>query len=844
MMKFKKIFIILILILIPNIVLAEETEHNHIVSIEKFQIVDKTLTVGGYAFISHQDNWGILEGTNNGNLRTYIVAYVGDWKDDYATGNSCKIENGCLRYNAESSARDLYWSRCIGNGYGGGCTNAVHDFAEERGNANKFLMGSNCSDYDEADDSASGSACLYKNVGFSVSINLETLLNNFSGYHGNSIKFKIVSVNYNRSEYCMKPNGKEFESDCDNAPGFNNHVGFVSSDLIIYGGMCTYNGDRCVTNSDGSITIDTGVFSITSSPFSYEVHYDAQESVARQSDGSKVPYSAGERPTFRHGIKFNVLSFTSADSLGERDNMCIGGGKCWKDSLFQLDSVLIEESTPLGYYYIVPAYDGLYEPEANTDQYDYYAFANYVSIIGEPFTIVEWEPKVDTIDCSQIGFSNNKVQASVDCGREGSLNQCGISSIRGKNDRAVIFVKTDDSCSVPSEKIKVNGQSYLPIEVFADLLFNQNATFKFGNIVYGSGLDYVRAGRGFELGTTIYENEITWLNSRSLNGKPYYNYNYQNYVESNGSCELDSSFNINDYNQFYYYDSNDNWVSDSLENASFMVVDKAAREVVKPDLVNNIKFKSCNSNGNNNSSTCVDNPTTSVSGSWTGSSDPVDVSNYKRDDVVFGKKLTYSYTYSLANSYVKISGNDYSDVIYGSNNSAGLVGTGKKYYVDFKWIKDRWPFDLANDINPSFIRGMNWNLNGTCDVDVKKGYYTDNGLSYKYRSISLNNPFPKANANYNNIAINWLSWYGNSDTNKARIANTYDNGVKYSITINKISGNRNSISSIQSLGGNYISMNGVGSNGHSSFVDDKFTIRQGSNISYCGLGYFSTNCDG
>ena len=65
MRKFSKLFIILILLMIPNDVFGDvgnwvnddDLANNHILSIEKFAISDSVIDIEGYSFISHQDNY-------------------------------------------------------------------------------------------------------------------------------------------------------------------------------------------------------------------------------------------------------------------------------------------------------------------------------------------------------------------------------------------------------------------------------------------------------------------------------------------------------------------------------------------------------------------------------------------------------------------------------------------------------------------------------------------------------------------------------------------------------------------------------------------------------------------
>lgn len=254
-----------------------------------------------------------------------------------------------------------------------------------------------------------------------------------------------------------------------------------------------------------------------------------------------------------------------------------------------------------------------------------------------------------------------------------------------------------------------------------------------------------------------------------------------------------------------------------------------------------------------------------------------DSEDYNSSFVKAGKGYWLPFSFQFPNAYISIAENinydhgggpqtyNYGDVLYTYKSISGsilddLVSVGNKYFVGYKYSRDKFEFKLSNGdgnsniFNPSLV-GFDWDLAGTCSVGVENGLFDDVGKPmYKYRPISLNNPFPRADALTGvGYPINWKDWMtgSNKDNNIARLNNTYEvgNARKYSITIGKLEGiyDYTSIADINDYGNDkfYGDMIGIDKYGMSEFVDptNNYFNKVASNKTYCGLGFFSNSCD-
>ena len=83
-----------------------------------------------------------------------------------------------------------------------------------------------------------------------------------------------------------------------------------------------------------------------------------------------------------------------------------------------------------------------------------------------------------------------------------------------------------------------------------------------------------------------------------------------------------------------------------------------------------------------------------------------------------------------------------------------------------------------------------------------------------------------------------LRWHCKTLKERAVLEFLYSTGCRVGELVNV------KISDIKALGGDYIKMVGFEKNGSSQFIEDKFYLKQNTgNLSYCGLGFFSSNCD-
>lgn len=850
MKKYIKLLSIFVLILFPNVVLADE--HNHILSIEKFDVKGSEITISGYSFVSHVDNYVNISDSpleyddvkynGSSNLETYLVIYKGAWDNSYINcGNN---NTNCHKVVVKNKPRDMFNSRCTDEG----CIKKKENIVKR--NKKGLLIDGTCNDGDVNE-------CLYFNVGFEATIDFETeALKRFT----DNVKIKVVSR-------IKDKNGKVVQK-LQFSSGFNIHKN-----------VCTVNNAPC-----GSNNIKTGNYEYEFSEFANTVVYDAGLSLPIFSEKKTYIYFKNKPGK----VEYKIVDFKKASEAQSIDKW-INDRKVYvgdyKDNLIQLDTDVIdcldnsetcyasyEDKNGKRIYYgdiIVPDKD-------NNGTVDYWTRIGHVHFEGE-LMIEKVNTDVVELNCENIrNFTSTNNSIDVDCGETKSLNQCSrtaVSSTDANNGYIYVLSKNQtDNC--PTGRKKIDGKWYDKVKVSTYLLFNQEGKFTFGNIDPGE----VYAGKGFTLGSTLYNNKITWMvgNVYANSGKPAYNYSTNAEIYS-GKCMKQENFNINDYNKYYYYDNNEQFVEENnLNKISFEVIEKEAEKYVEIGNVDKIKFKSYDSN-DASSKELVD-----VFGKWqcvnTSNSDFMsnnfDIINKNIPKVygeTFGKTITNNCEYDLVESAIVVLGDDAAKAKYAEEAKALIdenkaVNVGKKYFIEFNWNADfAWPFNLDKDINPSFINGMgmNWQLNGTCAVKVKDSFYTwDEGdgkgrkkSSLSYRSISLSKPFPKYNGDYNKIAINWRNWYKESlnpgSRNYGRLEKTHSRGRKYLIRLSKFKvDNAIELSEINSLDiGDYNKLNEYGLDGSSSFVNDFFDKERGRDFiksgktSYCKLGYFYADCD-
>lgn len=779
---------------------ANEPNHNYIYLIDSFNISSSNdkISMGGYAYISHQDN----RGGSNGNLSTWIIAYSGEWNDEYL---NCSSDNSnCYKKKATAKALDHYAFRCESNAT---CRVSARAAANSKTTFDEYGY---CS--------GNGGNCMYSNIGFQITINLNTVYKRMKLNEGSKdLKFRI----YSRT-------GKHY----------------ASADVGFYRGFCKKDGSACGT----SVSTKSYLFNIDD--MSDTGYFDANDAYVQDSTGAN---HAGV-DFFKSNVDYRILDYSM--DAGRRLNWSVGES----EGLSLSDDVIFRLAGN--------NYSGTISPvSTGNGDGSYWTYATWFKVRGS-FKISQLKPNYIKKECSDY-YPNlsTKKENEVDCGHSGNYEQC----LKTNNVSANIYIKVADAkCATSSNKIKEGDSYYVTVDVKTDVLYHQKATFSFGSV----SPQIVYAGKGFSLGSTTYNDTITWINANStVAGTPHYTYDASLYVPSNGKCVLDNDFDVTGAGTYYYYNRSGKFVSGNLSEASFAVIDKAARTKIKTKNVKNIKFKSCDSNNLDN---CKEsNPSVFVSGSWS-KSDNTKVSEYYVGSMRFGTIIDYKYKYSLANSYIEVAGSKLGKAVYGAladSEASKYQATGQKYYIEYRWTssKGAFPFDLASNINPSLLSNMSWELNGSCGITVKDGLFKDGPSSnvpddsggnsiipnFIYRSINLDDPFPKA-TNKKEVPANWQEWYcGNSsscsgsNSNKIRLSKTYDNYPDkplYEVSLVEVGDNGLKISDVRNYTNrSYTDTSGIDKNGTSDFVTERFeryfkypTV---SDKSFCPVGYFDTSCD-
>ena len=350
----------------------------------------------------------------------------------------------------------------------------------------------------------------------------------------------------------------------------------------------------------------------------------------------------------------------------------------------------------------------------------------------------------------------------------------------------------------------------------------QDGYFNFGE-VKGDTAPIVK-GQGFYLKNVYYTSQVSWKNALTYsNGDVYYwlpnsgDVHHNTYVYPHDNCSGNAvSFDTYAKNYTSTYkvaNVNDNDYDSTMKKKIFQTYNNTIKLQYVPD--NIIK-----------------------EGSISNVIKPNDVSLVK-------------YVFNAPNSYLEIKNGDvYYNIDGDTDNNYSkdedYVYGGKRYYTIFKYPSDTFPFNIKAD-NLSAIDDVTWKLNGVCDIDLDDSHNLydcteEKGViscqnNYDYRTISVNNPFPKV------VASNWVEYY-NSSKNMARLKSTFANGESgryYSVSltrdkVNKIIGINESDT--------YTTFKNINNEGISSVINDAngFTIFANGD-SFCKLGEFNASCD-
>ena len=398
-----------------------------------------------------------------------------------------------------------------------------------------------------------------------------------------------------------------------------------------------------------------------------------------------------------------------------------------------------------------------------------------------------------------------------------------------------VYVKSESKCG--------------SVKVTVPVVLTENLNL-YINKPYGSGSDrFIYPGGGFTWDGARITNEVSWLYSFSRENydHPLFHITY-NYGLNKDKNKKDTKFvSLSDSGIRLYTDS-----SCSSSVTQNVLNNRISNEVSETLEKNNNKTGASDATPNlTNKFTSVDYNDPSIKDRTM----PVNNTTDKEIDSN-GNAFQYTNTASLLTAYINVidANVTYDDV---KNNNEFRNG-GNLYYVPLKYTAPSTQIEMNNKMLS--IIGQEDTYTATCELLVHQGGIVyecikncEGGdgnvkISYRYRTIDVNDPFNDKNASQiASTAQNWSDWY-KIDANKRRLSDTYNrrypNNPLYRVVLNNYNGSK--VIQYNDANKSYISFNDMNANGESSFINDNsenMFIIKNDNRSYCGLGIFKTQCD-
>lgn len=471
----------------------------------------------------------------------------------------------------------------------------------------------------------------------------------------------------------------------------------------------------------------------------------------------------------------------------------------------------------------------------------------------------ELDARMVTYDHTGIPKYNNSVVTRSYLGDtiDGGLSSVidGYSSITETKDEDLFDKKTRYTKSINNSVTKTvsltTGDYYIRengiykrVSLSVPVLIKENMSFSAGdNLKAGITVD---AGRGFSIGANAtVKSTILW----------YYRY----FANVSGSGN-----NITPSNPIVYvsgkkYTMNDIYINtsgDRLSNLDSLVWDKIKSGYIS-DISSNIasSYKTVDSNDKDDTNFTMplsvereNGCNGTVSNSNSNGSNKSCVVTYKiSQPKAYFDNVSGNYFYGYNDLY------ENSDIYTSEDDFSGEVNEDiinpYKYYIPSKYPKGSVPFRIVAS-SFSSIGLSNFSVDTSCTVNVGEDW---NEVKPSYRTIDVNEPFPKASGQYNLIPLNWRDWYCNSgtgnncnvnSTNKQRLADSYTN-LNYEIKLDE-SKLTNIKSNTKNNGGYTIlgdgNTTGMEYTGVSNFVTSYFT-KYTTSDNFCKLGRFDESCD-
>lgn len=827
---YKFVFILLVLVLSFSSMneVRAYGDNYHVYHIKSMDVKTGSamLEIKGFAYINQLDNYG------GKNLRTWIVASNGSQSVEY------EVKYYTEDTEDENNVYNYYYAICQESSASTGTIcNSTHASQVLRG----IVDGTRRSDSCNKANGDSDCGAFY--VDFKVNISLDDLKEKLGG--GN-ISFKIKSIT-------STDNGN-YEK---------------TSNLGVYEGVCKVDGIPDMCNS----AIQIGNSSLVLGDISKKVQVVVTSGRIRPNDTQK---SINGR-YYITGMSYDIVQYGSKRQFDKKLN---NGKEVWFSSN----------------YFIISGYDKRWGNVAPGGPHEFIIYDSWVHVDGSMTLSFDGEPTIPTpVETScDPGYTEGNASKSVTCGSSQEFKACTRKTAT-VNDLEYTLSASEfneaylDYSEATDDQIKGNpndrlcGEEVIRFNINEDILIHEDGTFSFGGVS-----SYVYAGRGFDFPNLTYINDIYWRYAdNNVSSKSelirYGRWEKTETVVNRGGWEpvvrnystICSPAGIdeegNDLNYGEYYDSR-GWLSSCIVGETIEAGSWSEYEPVEPVIeikweckpedsttyasysnymwaLNNAAAEEVQRNYNSStihSSTPISYDSNKVSttekpvdGSWNGGVISDSISTERSHYVT-------QYQFDMADSYVKLIGDDAGNVAYSNSPLANYQYIGNKYFVPLLFPDSRvFPLNITKN-NVSFVNGINWLLDGDCDIGVtNKMFDTNNGKvenKFRYRPIELNDPFPKGK-----VPVNWESWYS-LDTNKHRLTNTYNKGFVYSVTL--VSGTSNAdklgIDNVNSINTDYNSWYGMKVNGTSSFVTTDVSgsyFNKNNTDSYCKIGKFDASCD-
>lgn len=744
-----KFLLIFLLLLIPNVVFAsnDSSDNRHIVSVNKMLIDGAKISVEGYAFISHQDNYG----GSDGNIKNFIVVYTGtpqnekSWQEDYINISNDKSSIECIQSGncyvltddeMKIVSNDLWWARCTG----AGCIKQDEITAYRIDNG--FMNSSTCKDSEYRVGNSTvfnyGSECIYYNIGFSAELQLDDIILSFLGNnngniddvnlfnsYGETIKFRIVTINKDVLEDSNK-----------------GEVGIIDSSLNVHKSVCKYVNleGNPVSCGDGEQENVSGLYTFKTAKMPNQVIMDANEAIPRLNcegpEDDKDVCTRLEDKVFAsksyaepkkqlvYNVDVDVESLGFVETRALKKSVEVDGrlySETYKDSLYKLKGY---EGNDCRIEHVCPQYDGIDSWKG------YWSLASWITVAGA-FSIEKFKfngDAIESLECKDITNVSEETyfDETTTCDSSPDANVAFNSCDKLKSIEGIIYYKDvlPNHCN-NTQYVEDGLWQYIPIKIQADILVEQEGKFYFSS--FHSDIDKISAGKGFSIFERTkgisYDNVVRFIIANKYASGPLINAPYisAHGIRYNNNCEIDTSFNVSQKIKdnyfvtngvFYYKDESGKFQTSSALNVMLKVIgnsfieNKASNYKNNTDFDENLsdKFKSCDSNLT--SISCNKN----VNGIWKSIYDDnngkvyisVDADNnlFKDDELfspndenkypVFGFEYKSSHIYKLPYAYISL-GNNYGDIVYSKSElvnpeSNNLKYLGNKYFVGLKYV--------------------------------------------------------------------------------------------------------------------------------------------------------------